>query len=555
MKRRVILLVTAIVLMSLVVVSGLGAAPFFQKTLPPAQTTSAMPPVIVVSGSNYEMGYQYGTQAADLIYHNVAITKGQAVARYGEETVDNDQQVWAYYADQYDPDIRDWLEGIRAGCRAQGYRISYNDLILLTIYPCEMWARPNTPYPEETGYGYGAIAQASANPAGEEEYHSCTAFAATGNATPDGKPLVAITKMVPMDVMNSIILIAIPDEGISWIANPYAGATVQNSGMNSAGLAWIMTALGGGPGGSVWGLASEFYFHYLNQYCESPEEAREYLETTPRAGVTGGFLMSDGAGDISAFECSHNDSGLRFPGDDGETGEWLVETNGYVHPDMQYLNWPGYHCFRYATAWALIEPAAASSTVDFDFAKALYASDDWYDDVHDVWHYNDPGSRNLNNSFPGSVAQSIFFPADLTAYFEVGTPSGIGLPGGATGEYVKVELADNPAAITGNVKSAAWGYYAMARNLFVRELNDNAPYLTYLVAESIRALLDEAMLEYERGMDREGFATLASTEGHGVRPFKLKREQMALWSEALTHYASAQLYAQMVITQLENMAP
>ena len=56
------------------------------------------------------------------------------------------------------------------------------------------------------------------------------------------------------------------------------------------------------------------------------------------------------------------------------------------------------------------------------------------------------------------------------------------------------------------------------------------------------------MLEYERGMDRAGFAYLAEIEGRPVN------EQVALWTEALSHYAKAQLYSQMVTTELKTMS-
>jgi hypothetical protein len=49
-------------------------------------------------------------------------------------------------------------------------------------------------------------------------------------------------------------------------------------------------------------------------------------------------------------------------------------------------------------------------------------------------------------------------------------------------------------------------------------------------------------------MDREGFANMAEVEGADAN------EQVALWSAALTHYAKAQLYAQMVTTKLEALA-
>jgi hypothetical protein len=55
------------------------------------------------------------------------------------------------------------------------------------------------------------------------------------------------------------------------------------------------------------------------------------------------------------------------------------------------------------------------------------------------------------------------------------------------------------------------------------------------------------MSEFERGMDRAGFAYMSGQEG------ALINEQVVLWSEALTHYAKTQLYAQMVITRMQKL--
>lgn len=543
MKRKLTVLLGMLLIFSLLVWS-VPAAAASPSDVPPAQNTSAMPPVIVVSGSNYEMGYQYGEQAAPLIYRNLAILKSNVIKVFGEETTYKDMEVWSYYADKYDPGLRKWLEGMKAGVRKKGYDINYLDLVLLTVYPAQMWCRPDAPYPDETGV---KSSLAISDKPTAEGYHSCHAFAATGSATKDGKPIVSISKMVPIETMHSLILIAFPDEGYSFIANPYAGAIVQNSGMNSSGFAWVLTAQFGPP---AWGVVTEVYFHYLNQYCKLPIEAYEYLEETPRAGVTGAFVTSDATGNISVFESMSHVFATRVPGDAGETAEFLVQTNHLINPSLQGHNLPPYidlmvnSYSRYATAWEYVKAAAEKGEIDFDFAKKMYQSDDWYNPDTNKWHYNEPESPNVLNNFPESVTQSIFFPSDLIAYFQVGTPSGIGLPGGATGEYVKLQLADDPVTVTESADKAAFEFYSEARNLFAKELNRNAPYLTFLVAQSIRGMLDEAMIEYERGMDRAGFAYLAEIEGRPVN------EQVALWSEALTHYAKAQLYSQMAATRL-----
>lgn len=515
--------------------------------VPPAQTTSAMPPVIVVSGSNYDMGYQYGEQAALLISHNLAILKSKVVDKYGEEAAYKDMEVWSYYADKYDPGLRDWWEGMRVALKEKKYDISFQDLVLLTVYPAEMWCRPDTPYPKETGVKNSD--ELSGEVSDIKGYHSCHAIAATGEATKDGKPIVALSKMVPIEVMNSLILIAFPKEGPSFITNPYAGSVAQNSGMNSSGFAWVLTAQFGPP---AWGVVTEVYFHYLSQYCKTPQEAYQFLEKTPRAGVTGAFLTSDSEGNISDFESNSKAFAIRKPGEAGETAEFLVQTNHLINSDLQGYNPPGDGAMnskiRYATAWEYVKAAAEKGSVDAEFVKETYKSDDWYDPKTEKWHYNEPESPNVLDNFPSSVTQSIFSPADLTAYFEVGTPGGIGLPGGATGEYVKLKLTDNPATVAANAGSSAFGYYREARNIFVKELNNNAQYLTFSVEESIREMLDKAISEYELGMDREGYANMAELEGSPVN------EQVYLWTETLSHYTKAQLYAQMVTTRMKKLS-
>ena len=544
-----------IVILSLIMIFGISGCGtvyknYTQKPEPEGVLHVGMPQVIVVSGSNYEMGYQYAQQVAPLIYNNHVLTRGALVSAYGKEVAAKDIQVWTYYWWKYDPGLKDWLEGMSAGCKDMGYNISPLDIAAISLYPVELWGRPDTPYPEEAGVQ--SAAQVSTDPADPAEYHSCTSLSATASATRDGKPVVAVTKMVPIETMQCSILIAFPDEGRSFVGFPRAGQVAAGAGMNSAGFAATETAI---FGPKVWGYDINGYFHYLPQYCKSTAEAQEYLRSTPRAGVMGTVNMADAAGNICVFEGNALDFAIREPGEAGETAPFLVETNHLVDADMQSYNipwekwaWNLGSKYRYATAFEYIKAAAEKSEIDFEFIKAMYSSDDWYDPDTKTWHYNEPGSRNLNNNFPSSVAQAVLFPADLIAYFQIGTPSGIGVPADATGEYVKLKLADDPATVTKNVENIAFGFYTAARNLFEKELNNNAPYLTYSIAKSLEKMLDEAMLEYQRGMDKNALAIMAKVEGAAVN------EEVALWSKALTHYAKTQLYAQMVTTQLKNLA-
>lgn len=510
-----------------------------------------MPPVVVVSGSNYQMGYQYGEKVGHLIFHNWAILKSKLVKAYGKEGATKDIQVWSYYLWKYDPDLKDWLRGIRDGCEAKGYGISVLDLVSIGLYPTEIWGRPDTPYPKETGVE-GDI-QSSAYLARTKGYHSCTSFSATGSATRDGKPLVAITKMVPAETMQSFILIAFPDEGPSFITSPIAGTVAANAGLNKSGFASADTAI---FGPLAWNYPIEGYFHYLPQHCKSQAEAHQFLKSTPRGGLMGTVNMADAAGNISLFEGNAKEFAIRKPGECGETAPFLVQTNHHINPALLAYNkpwktewdWNIDSYYRYATAFERVKAAAEKGEIDFEFVKRLQRSDDWYDPDTKTWHYNEPESGFTPNNFPESVSQLVLFPADLIAYIEVGTPSGIGLPAEATGEYVKFQLADDPATVATKADEDAFVFYKTARDLFQKELNRKAPNLTYAVSKSIKRMLDKAISEYECGMDRAGFAYLAGVDGSQIN------EQLTLWSEALTHFSKTQLFSQMVTTELKNLA-
>jgi hypothetical protein len=65
--------------------------------------STGFPQVVVVSGTDREMGIQYGEQAAAAIVHNVAIFKSRLYDSLGSEATERDMQVWDYYLTKHDP--------------------------------------------------------------------------------------------------------------------------------------------------------------------------------------------------------------------------------------------------------------------------------------------------------------------------------------------------------------------------------------------------------------------------------------------------------------------
>lgn len=534
------------VCLCIIVFYAVGYAGEVQKTqgvatetaaTPQPYLTTGFPQVVVVTGTNYEMGVQYGEQAAAAIVHNLAMFKSRTYAKVGVSTATKDMQVWDYYLRKYDPVYKDWLRGIIDGCKHRGRTVSYADLVLLAVYPTEFWARPKSAYPEETRVASAGSITVTPSPAG---YHGCNTFAAAGSKTTDGKPIHGITSMSPIETMDNIVLLAFPKEGSSFVSQTYAGRVNGNSAMNSKGFAWTMTAIMSDS--PTWGIAPEVYFHYLAQMVSSPAEALAYLKSTPKGGVAGGFMLTDASGNISVYEGTGNKFQLSKPGDRGEAGQFIVQTNHMIHPALKSLNpaWiPVIGTYgRYDTVFQFLKEAAPGS-VGFDFSKKLFASDDWYDSGKAVWNRNVPGAGEVSNNHT-SVSQSIFMPADLIAYLQTGTPSGIGIPAYATGEYVKIKLANDLHKVIDQADADAIAFYWDARDSFEHDLNAKSTYLTPIFVNDIRAKLDQSFVAYSLGMDRASFANLT----------KDAKKRAALQAEAMTYYAKAQLAAQMAKTTL-----
>ena len=189
------------------------------------------------------------------------------------EVVEKDIQVWTYYLEQYDPALKDWLLGISQGCKNKGFTVSYRDLVANMVLPQEIWARPaRCRILRNAGVASLTTKQPSLLAKGRTDTHpvaSCTSFAATGSATPGGKPMVSLTTGFIPEVKRFVILVAFPTEGERFISLTPAGRVASNTGMNS-NFAWVMTAAVNAPWldcASSWGVTSEVYFHYLQQYC------------------------------------------------------------------------------------------------------------------------------------------------------------------------------------------------------------------------------------------------------------------------------------------------
>jgi hypothetical protein len=529
--------------------------------------------VVVVSGSNYEMGVQYGEQAADLIAANRdaawQILDNQ-VAAYpggpplGHEVILKDIKVWTYYLEKYDPKLKDWLLGISKGCQNKGFEISYTDLVALMVLPQELWARPGWDYPGETGV-LASLPNKGSNLLAKERTDtraaaSCTSFAATGSATEGHEPMVTLTTGFIPEIKQFVVLVAFPAEGERFVNLTMAGRIASNTGMNSR-FAWVMTAAVTDPRtpcSSNWGVSSEIYFHYLLQYAKSPAEAMKYLDKTPKGGVTGIFLFAAKSGDVFAYECSYCGCVARKPGDLGEK-DFVATTNNYNDPAMiPYripADWFPDTYVRYDTIFKELS-STPTGTIGLGFAKAAWLSNDWYDAATDTWHTvpvpNDPNNYftcNVpGNNCEGGEGQVIQFPARQTTYLQSGGPHGTSIQyywpddPKPTGEYTKWQLKESVDEMASVASNDALKMIRTASDSFMHK----AGALDSGTRQSLIRLLIQANTAWWRGRMEE-----ASVEHAALGREKHRSAQMTKWAEAFTNYATAQLYSQMVITKLK----
>ena len=284
--------------------------------------------------------------------------------------------------------------------------------------------------------------------------------------TNDGKPIHAITSMAATEAMDNVILLAFPKNGASFVSQTYAGRVNSNYAMNSKGSG--VDDDRDHVGRPAWGMSPEFYFHYLAQYTASPKEALDYINSTPRGGVTGGFILTDGSGDITVFEGTADNFHLRHSGDRGETGPYVVQTNHLVDPSLSSYNpkWlPVIGTYaRYDTVFQYLKEAKPGS-VDFAFTKNLFASDDWFEVGKNIWTRISRAERRSPTAMHRSARPSSS-RRTLSLICETGTPGGIGLPTAATGEYVKMKLATDPKTVTYNADKDALALYWDAADSF-----------------------------------------------------------------------------------------
>lgn len=249
-------------------------------------------PLLEVSGSAYELGYQHGAQAAPLIERYLRLT--ERLTGKPRDLLCRNAMTLLPYMEALSPAYVEEVRGL-----ADGAGIRFEEAVL-----CQ------------------ARAEAGRIPEG-----GCTAFALTGAATADGSPLIGQNQDLEPEYADVAILLRVrPNDGRPRALMFTFAGQLGYSGMNETGLCHFANALYDAP----WqpGLP-----HYpLKRVMLEQRRAGDCVDLLARHRTcsAANALICDGTGEIRDVEV--RPEGIALFADDH--ADWVVHANHYLSDDF-----------------------------------------------------------------------------------------------------------------------------------------------------------------------------------------------------------------------------
>lgn len=340
--------------------------------------------IVEVSGSHYEMGYQYGAACPE-----ISGMRDMTFELFGgHDSVKNLMQkyipMYLPAAEKYAPEIVEEMKGMAAGAK-----VDFEDIFFLNItYEISV--------PDVMG--------------------GCTSFAASGDATADGEVIAGqnFDFIEPWEEFM-VLLKMKPADGPRFMAVTAAGC-LGLIGLNSAGISLnlnllknkeSMTPSGGVP------------THIILRKVFTSESIAEAIEAVAAAEgrAAKNYLVTSGQGDITGIETTGNDIDIQYPEKGIYTHANSFKADRFKSADLAPLFSPDSY-IRFPRLYQLMENHHGKLSVDV--MKKLLED-----------HNNHPGSicRHPNPKallpiakMAKTLASIITCPKELKAFIAFGTP-------------------------------------------------------------------------------------------------------------------------------------
>ncbi|MFC2063041.1 hypothetical protein ACFLS8_03775 [Chloroflexota bacterium] len=338
-------------------------------------------PVVVLQGSWYEMGVQYGQQAGQWIEIR-AENKWADLFSTGvtEQEVKDSLDICAGYMSEYDLDfVLEMIQGMADGAAHAGYDVKYYDVLELNHYWFHM-------------------------PAHEHEHDvcpecQCSSWSAWGDTTADGS-LIAGASCDNWIIEPCVAIVAFPDEGNMYLGSALAGEVVDMPCLSSAG---VFIGSGGGFANSLEydetaidhnaaGLTVHAMDLYILSQLDNADEAAEWM-ANKQWPASENQHVADIWGNAGIVErtaaMGEHEGYIRTEGMLGES-DFLYRANNYANPDVgwmfeepkeyiDHVGWVSYAPTGGATVrsvprmkemWTMLEQY--NGLVDVEFAKMMW---------------------------------------------------------------------------------------------------------------------------------------------------------------------------------------
>lgn len=374
---------------------------------------------VLLSGSWYDMGVQYGVQARDyLVRHIVENLAGAIDSRGSLETAYSQLPSYEEHIASFFPEYIEFLKGI-----SDETGFPYNDVLLAHVTLDMTW----TP---------------------DEDAHQCSAVAAWGDTTESGNLLAAINADGDVSNAQQPIMIAFPENDNAFICG-------GNSVMSSAGLL-VMATMGQSAqeGDMAQGTPICLAPIYLAAKYDNAIDAKDaYLEYCPPVGGENTTIV-DTTGNNFIIEATASHYAVRSSGDFGEQNYLIVnnhflteEMSASLFPDDSYIDCP----YRYATVEQFLKDNLGAVTMDtLRQAEAStrfydYESGQWVDE----WNLG-TGLWSPENKHPHyfTYLRRVMDVTEGTYYAINGSQNtAVTHAPNALGTYSKVSLLEDPRAV------------------------------------------------------------------------------------------------------------
>jgi len=471
-----------------------------EKPLPPS-----IMPIYFLQGTFYEMGYQYGIQAAPYIKCLLDDQKALWLDRdYADSPEEKDKilKAFSYYIETECPEFVEMVEGLSEGMTDSGYPATYNDILMMQL----MW--DSAIDPENPASKYPETIEASSK--------ACTAFCASGSTTKeDGQILAVSGDGVPFYHLGKLIVY--PEKGNAFTNYTELGSFSENYIMNEKGL--MITLTWGGLAREVdsqFGIPYPFMMLRLGLFADTESEARDILLSS-KLTWPAIYLIVDSMGNISAIETTSDVKKVRKPGEYNENGDFVVATNHFVNSEIvkiikQKPDWMA-TTERYDMASTFL--SKGKGKVDIPYTKMIYRNYPIANPTNWTVHIGD--NKNLVTYFTTGPAIKV----------KGGYPGGYALPIDPKYSFAEIKLKESPEETTIEAEYKAIEYIEKATTEFYKLDNINQLYT------EVKEILREANTNLYKGMNYKRTAQVSTGNNNSL----------FCWSKAITSYITAQTLA------------